>query len=114
MQKIKRNLANTTHLILILGSEIPYLGNKQEAYRDRHEYNKELNSLILDFVEQEDNVSAINVTNYINDQEDFTNNINHFKREIYYKMSMDIVSIVDKVSGTKIKRNGFNRKCQKD
>ena len=45
VKQIKRNLANTTHLILILGSEIPYLGNKQEAYRDRHEYNKELNEL---------------------------------------------------------------------
>lgn len=82
-------------LILVLGSETEYLQNNQKSYRDRHLYNKELNKIIREFAEQEKRIVLLDVNNYIEGQNSFTNNINHFTKDIYFKLSKELISLVD-------------------
>lgn len=92
---IYRNISPKTHLILILGSETAYLANDKEAYEDRHDYNNVLNTQIKQWSLGKSRIKLIDVNNYIEGQNSFTNNINHFTRVIYYKMSEDIIGIIN-------------------
>ena len=93
-------------LILILGSETPYLGNTNKAYEDRHEFNKVLNDLIRNWKADKSRVILLDVNNYIDGQDAFTNNINHFSRLIFYKMSLDLIQILREDGLNNIKQNG--------
>ena len=78
-----------------MGSETEYLNNTQPAYDDRHLFNKKLNSLIRDYQKQVDNLQLIDLNAYIKSQDYFTNNINHFSKEIYYNISNDLIKILN-------------------
>ena len=107
---IHSNLNKDNQLILILGSETPYLANVQEAYADRHEFNFKLNNLVKEWIKTTNNVNIIDVNEFISGQDSFTNNINHFNKEIYYKMSQKLIELVNRNSNVMIKnRTFFNR-----
>lgn len=94
------------HLILVIGSETEYLQNTKDAYADRHIYNRQLNKLVRDWAKSKsERVHLIDVNNYIDGQESFTNNINHFVRIVYYKMSNDVVRIINENRQIKLAKN---------
>lgn len=112
------DLIDEKKLILVLGSETEFVNNKQEAYNDRHLYNKELNALIRNLAETRPNIQLLDVNKFINCQEDFTNNINHFNKNIYFKMSQELIALInnesDAIKISKINigghiKNFFNR-----
>ena len=103
---IFKHMNSNAKLILILGSETPYLGNTNKAYNDRHEFNKRLNALIREWKANNDRVILLDVNNYISGQDAFTNNINHFSRVIFYEMSQDLIRIIKEESGKNVKQNG--------
>lgn len=96
-------MSPNSQLILILGSEIPYNNNTQLAYVEREKYNMELNSYIREFVSEEKRVHCIDVNNYIRGQESFTNNINHFSRDVYFELSKELISIIQSNSDLSMK-----------
>lgn len=89
------NIKPDTKLLLCLGSEMPYLGNMQDSYEDRHLYNRVLNNKVRNWAAERTNVFLIDVNHFISDQSDFTNNINHFQRNIYFELSKEIVRLVN-------------------
>ena len=93
---IHRHLAPDAALILVLGSEMPYEGNTQPAYQDRHVYNARLNQLLRAWAQDKPRVAFIDVNRHLEGQSSFTNNINHFTRNVYYQMSKDLVEIVNR------------------
>lgn len=93
---IYKHLAPDAVLILVLGSEIPYEANTQRAYQDRHLYNAKLNHLLREWAKDKPRVAFIDVNRHLEGQSSFTNNINHFTRNIYYQMSKDLVEIVNR------------------
>lgn len=96
------------HLILVLGSEMEYKKNTKVAYANRHLYNKKLNSLVREWAKDKaGRVHLIDVNNYIDGQESFTNNINHFVRIVYYKMSNDIVRLINENSQITLAKNSI-------
>lgn len=95
LEFIFRHLAPRAKLLLCLGSEIPYEANQKAAYADRHDYHRKLNRLIRDWAADKPNVYLLDTNELIEGQQDFTNNINHFTKEIYYKLSKEIISIVN-------------------
>lgn len=109
------HLQPKAHLILILGSEMEYLGNTKDAYVDRHLYNRKLNHLVREWASDKLNrVHLIDVNNYLEGQDDFTNNINHFVRVVYYKMSNDVVRIINLHSGFNLSKNSRTKVIVKD
>lgn len=93
IKKIHR-VMNGKRLILNCGSETPYLGISHKVNKDKHEYNKELNDMLREWVKTTDNVFLIDVNEFIHGQEDFINSITHFKKRIYFEMSKKLIEIM--------------------
>ena len=90
---MSKHLDKKTHLCLVLGSTTPYLNNNSKSYENREEFNKELNGLAYDLAKKENRVHLLDVNEFIEGQQSFTNNINHFERIVYYKMSQKLIEI---------------------
>lgn len=94
----------TAILCLLLGSEKPYLDNKQKAYTGREFYNKEVNSLLRELAKSESRLKLISFDDYIQSQDDYLDNINHYKRHIYFKAATDLKRILKDVTGIDAKK----------
>lgn len=105
LEEIYRHINPQAVLILVLGSETKYENNSQSAYEDRHEYHQKLNAAVRAWKAGKDRVQLLDVNRHITGQSDFTNNINHFARSVYYNMSNDLVSIIEATGGGKLKKN---------
>lgn len=103
LKKLLEKISPKAHVCLILGSEIEYENNTQEAYNNRAEDHKLLNDAIKEFALSEPRLHLVEYTDFIHGQSDFTNNINHFKREVYYRCALRINDIVQEVTGQKMK-----------
>lgn len=95
MERIYAKLSPSTVLILVLGSETPFEGEKQEVNADKHIYNTKLNALIRKWAEGKSNVHLIDVNKIIKGQGDFTNTITHFKKRVYFEMSQMVIQIIN-------------------
>ena len=92
---IYHHLNDNAILILCLGSTTPFIGNKQPAYEDRHLFHIKLNHLIRNWAAHKNRVRLLDVNEFIHDQSDFTNNINHYQKHIYYKLSERLMEILN-------------------
>lgn len=88
----------------LLGSETPYLKNTQKNYENRHLLYKEINALIREYSKKNDRVLYIDFNDYIRGQEDFTNNINHFQRRVYYEVATKANEYISNLTGEKIQQ----------
>ena len=94
-------------LCFFLGSETPYLKNKQKAYNDRHIVYKKINQLFREWAMSEKRVLLVDFNDYIKGQEDFTNNINHFVRRVYYEAAKTINNYIEQEFGVKAKQSSY-------
>ncbi len=107
ISNIKELLQKTnsqTKLCYILGSEIPFEKNKQDNYQGRHLIYKEINDKIRKLAKENNRILLIDVNEFIHGQEDFTNNINHFHRRIYYELATKANEYITEVTGNKLKQ----------
>ena len=103
-----------THLCLILGSEIEYEGKTTPAYVNRAEKHKKFNDAIREFVSGNSRIHLINITDYIEGQDSFSDNINHFQRKVYFQMSQRVSDIIAEVTGVKFREiSPFKRYLKK-
>ncbi len=110
LEIIYDHLPSTTALILNLGNEVEYEKETSPAYIGRHLYNRELNKLVREWAKDKDKVYLLDVSQYIKSQDDFTNGINHFQKQVYYYLSKDISDIVASVSPARLKKANPNIK----
>jgi FkbH-like protein len=92
---IYEHLNPRAKLMLILGSEIDFDKNVQPTYANRHLYHQIINQKIRVWAQKHSNVYSLDVNEWVKDQSFFTNNINHFKREIYYQLSRKILDVIN-------------------
>ncbi len=95
LSAILAHMAPGAKLILLLGCEIAYESNTQPAYVDRHLYHRLLNGQVRQWAENHENVILLDINDYIQSQDDFTNNINHYTKQIYYKLSQRLIEIIN-------------------
>ena len=107
LDSILSKVSKNTHICLLLGSEIPYLNEKNDAYFDRHIYYKTLNAQIREYAQTHERIHLIDFNRYIKGQSDFTNNINHYKRHIYYDAARDANKIISEVLGNLISQKNY-------
>ena len=88
-----------------LGSETPFLNNTQPNYNDRHLVYKQINDLMREFAKKHsDRVLLLDFNDYIRGQEDFTNNINHFVRRVYYDVATKANEYIAASTGEKLQQ----------
>ena len=83
------------------------LNEKTDAYLGRHMYYKSLNVLLRDFAKAHERVHLIDFNKYIKGQSDFTDNINHYKRHVYYEAARDANKIISEVIGNTIPQKSY-------
>lgn len=82
-------------IILILGSEVDYEGQDDE-FAGRSEVYKELNPVIEEFAEDHERIKTINITDFIESQGDFRDSVNHYTKNVYYKIAGRICDYINK------------------
>ncbi len=100
---VLNHISKKTKLCLLLGSEIKYENNLQEAYNDRHLVHKKFNDELRRFAQNKSQITLIDFTKYIKTQNDYVNNINHFQRRIYFEVARDIVQMINECGESNIK-----------
>lgn len=101
-----QRIAPRAKVCYILGSEMPYLGNTQPNYEGRHLVHAEINRRLRLLADQESRIALIDVNDYLRDQKDFTDNINHFQRRVYYEMARKANAIIADCTGSPLKGKG--------
>ncbi|MBR5278146.1 MAG: HAD-IIIC family phosphatase [Clostridia bacterium] len=102
LKYIRKNLASDCLLAIMLGGELYYEKNTFEAYKDRHIVHKEINAKIRKWAAEESNVKLIDVNKHLIDQSSFYDHFNHYTKPIYYKLSGEIVDIINSHIGMSI------------
>lgn len=92
---ILEHIDKNTEMYLLLGSEIPYDGNKNPAYEGVDRINIRNNSALRSLEAEADNLHLIDFSDYIHSQDDFQDNINHFSMQIYYSLAKKITDIIN-------------------
>ena len=80
--------------ILLLGSEIEYEGIDKE-FAGHAVYHKEVNDLVKKYVADKERIKVIEMTDYIKSQDDYTDCINHFSRNVYYDLATEVCSCIN-------------------
>ena len=93
-----------TKVCYLLGSEMPYNNNCQPNYNNRHLIYKEINDLLRVYARNNDRILLLDFNDFIRGQEDFTNNINHFKRRVYYEAAVKANEYICNLTGKKLKQ----------
>ncbi len=88
------NVKGKPIVILILGSEKDYDGHNAE-FDGLGEIHRDYNPILTEFAEDHERMRVINVTDFINSQEDFEDCINHFSRNVYYKIAGEICRYIN-------------------
>ena len=83
-------------IILLLGSEKEYQGYNEE-FDGLADIYRDINPIIQEFAEDHERVRTINVTDFIHSQDDFGDCINHFSRNVYYKIAGEIVRYINEL-----------------
>lgn len=81
-------------IILLLGSEIDYEGSSEE-FNGLVDIYREYNPALTEFALDHDRMKIINITDFIHSQDDFIDSINHFTRNVYYKIAGEICRYIN-------------------
>ncbi|MCQ2582023.1 MAG: hypothetical protein MJ170_03520 [Alphaproteobacteria bacterium] len=83
---IRQNISPKAKLVIIMGSELKPLC---EPFDSKGLYLRhiDMNRAVQKWVNDQQNVSCINLTDFIKNPEDYRDMINHFQRHVYYKFA---------------------------
>ena len=110
LDKIYRKVGTTTRIVLVLGSEIAHENNQKISYVGKEKYHALMNSRIREWKDGKSNVVLVELSNYIQSQDDYMDTINHFAKRVYFDLAKDFVKILDTDSRMK---NGIERATDK-
>lgn len=110
LEFLLKKISPKAKLCIMLGCEKAYEGEISTAYLQRELYHQQMNKAIHSFAKDNNRVLLIDWTDFVKSQKDFTDNINHYQRYIYYQASIAASGIIRQVLGRKIKKiNIFKR-----
>ena len=93
---IRKNLPSSTKLVLILGCEIDCIKNTIPGYKNSSVCYKKNNKLLKEKLKGYDNIEFIEISDCIESQSDFIDCVNHYTRQVYYKLALKINKILSK------------------
>lgn len=104
LKKIFSMMSPNAKLCLLLGSETAFEKEENETYYGREKIYKQLNDFVRAWAQEEERVLIIDFNKFIHSQEDFTNNINHFQRRVYYEAATEANQIISAITGEKLRQ----------
>lgn len=103
-KEIVNRMNPNTRMCFLLGSEIPFEKETNPNYFGREKEYVRLNNLIKEWAKEDSRILYIEFSKYIRGQEDFTNNINHFQRRVYFEAATEANLIISKLIGEKLEQ----------
>ncbi|MCE2617200.1 MAG: HAD-IIIC family phosphatase [Phocaeicola sp.] len=95
LTQIRHLLSPSTMLIIQNGAELPYKGEYKKGYEGREVLHHHLNRLLENFIEShDDNCFLLDVNTCIDSNNSYLDTINHFKKNVYYKIAQTIQQYV--------------------
>lgn len=99
--KVIRNcIPKETVIILINGCEVE---SPKLIEKNRHIDHKKMNDVIDRFIRETENTYLLDMRTIVQKQSDITDNIRHYKREIYYLMALELSNIISQNSGVQVR-----------
>ena len=92
---IRKKIHQNTLLVIMLGGEIPYENNKDEAYFDRDKVHKAINEKLRKYASETNHVRLIDVNKYLKGQDSFYDHFNHYIKPVYYNLAVEMVNIIN-------------------
>ena len=99
-----KKVSEKAKVCFLLGSEIPFEKEGNANYIGREKIYKKINDLIKEWAKVNDRVLYISFNDYIKGQGDFTNNINHFQRRVYYAAATKANEYISSLTGDRLKQ----------
>ena len=91
---ILNNIYEKTKIVLILGSELEFNGEKKRAYLDRHNMHKKFNKVVKSYFINNKRIHFVELSNFISNQNQYSNSINHFTRKTYFDISNHLIALI--------------------
>lgn len=99
---IRELLPESTKLILLNGAEREYIGEEKKGYENRFLLHRSLNPLIDEFVKKhQDNTFVIDVNSLFGNDNPYLDTINHYKKNVYYKIAKSIEDYISRYENSK-------------
>lgn len=99
-----KKVTNKAKVCFLLGSEIPFERESNTNYLGRESIYKKINDLVKEWSKIDNRVLYISFNDYIKGQDDFTNNINHFQRRVYYAAASKANEYISSLTGDTLKQ----------
>lgn len=99
LKRIHSYIPKDTVVILINGCEVE---SPKSTEKDRHIDHKKMNDVVDRFVEETENIYLLDMRKLVQNQSNLSDNIRHYKREIYYLMALELSNIISQISGAQI------------
>ena len=103
---IRKKINSDALLVIMLGGELYYEKNTNEAYNDRHIIHKAMNDRLKEYAAETDGVCLLDVNRYLTGQESFYDHFNHYTKPVYYSLAEEMVSIINEVTESEIRNTG--------
>lgn len=98
LDEIISHIDPETKIGIFIGSEKPYEKNSLVSYDNRHEDFRKFNAAIREYARRhKDRIFVIDPNKYLNTQNDFYDNINHYSLKVYFNMAQDIINLINTV-----------------
>lgn len=94
---IRKHMHSSTLLVLFLGVEFAYPSNTECNSLDRHVYHQQLNALVRKWAQTESGVTILDYGEIVKTPGDMYNNINHFKKNVYYQMTQKVLDVINQL-----------------
>lgn len=104
-RKVLQRVSPQAKVCYLLGSERPFYKNTQKNYDGRETVYRQVNALLRDLAKENDRVLLIDFNDFIHDQTDFNDNINHFVRRVYYEAACKANEYILKVTGERVRQS---------
>lgn len=99
LEYLRENIPGHVKLVIINGAEVPF---ENEDEPDRYIIHKEYNWVVDRFVKDNDNTELLDVRKFVTRREDMTDNIRHYRRNVYYQMARALDEIIYGATGGKL------------
>lgn len=96
-----------TKICFILGPELEFKKETKEAYRGRHIQYAAINKLFREYAANDPKMLLLDTNEFVKEQSDFTDNINHWQRKVYYGMAGKVNKYIAQITGTKTNRKSL-------
>ncbi len=97
LDKLIELLPKTTNWIFIIGNDLKPPENIYYRFKDSYKRRKRQNSLIINHYKNKKNIDFIELSSLISSPEDIVDHIDHYKRHVYYNLSLEISKKMNKL-----------------